>query len=585
VSSLPAFALGKLPRPERGSTVLIAVARPDLRRVQDAGLVALFVALTFVVLFWQLGTPTFWDPDEAHYAETTHEMLATGDWWAPFYNDQPFFDKPVLFHQLQGLAMLVLGPTELAARIVPATAALGLVLVTFWFGARIGTRDTGIVAALLLIASPAVFALARYAILDTLFTVFLFGGAALLAIAALEDRPRLQWAGYVALALSVGVKGPVALILCGLAFVLAIACSSDLRRRLLGLHWVLGLGLVLVLSSPWFVYMYVRFGDRFVDGYVLDENIRLYANRRFANQPNFYFYFQILATGLLPWTGLLIGRLYDDVRAAINGERLDSVEILLWAWTAAVVGFFTFSTFKLDHYVFPAAPALCLLCARAWFDVRTARLSPRNAGSRIGLHLIGPLVVAIGLGCGYFLIARLALPPAAIVVPIALTFAGAMLTALANVRGGLPPRAPWIVLSALLVTYAGLVGFVLPALEEKKVVDDLARDLVSDSAGAERVATFRLDRWNPAFRFYVGRHVTFLTEIVEAETYFRSAGPFYCVMRQPAFDEFVARGVPLERVRERDGMWATSGRSLWRRRIPTTRFVLVRSAGPASAPR
>src|SRR5262249_23497241 len=157
--------------------------------------------------------------------------------------------------------------------------------------------------------------------------------------------------------------------------------------------------------------------------------------------------------------GLLIGRLYDDVRAAIRRDPIDPVEILLWAWIAAVVGFFSFSTFKLDHYVFPAAPALCLLCARAWFDVRGARLAPRNAGAPPGLHLIGPLVVAIGLGCGYFLVVRLELPRAAIAVPIALTLAGAMLTALANVRGALPPRAPWLVLCALAITYAGLVGF------------------------------------------------------------------------------------------------------------------------------
>ena len=32
---------------------------------------------------------------------------------------------------------------------------------------------------------------------------------------------------------------------------------------------------------------------------------------------------------------------------------------------------------------------------------------------------------------------------------------------------------------ATLVTYAGLVGFVMPALDHKKVVDDLARDLVA----------------------------------------------------------------------------------------------------------
>ena len=71
----------------------------------DAALVLLAATLIFVVLFWRLGTPAFWDPDEAHYAETTQEMIATGDWAAPFYNEEPFFDKPVLFHQLQATAM------------------------------------------------------------------------------------------------------------------------------------------------------------------------------------------------------------------------------------------------------------------------------------------------------------------------------------------------------------------------------------------------------------------------------------------------------------------------------------------------
>src|SRR5205085_3281997 len=136
----------------------------------------------------------------------------------------------------------------------------------------------------------------------------------------------------------------------------------------------------------------------------------------FANHPGFSFYFQILAGALLPWTGLLVGRLVDDARALIRGEALDDVEVVLWAWTATIVGFFTLSTFKLDHYVFPAAPALCLLCARAWSDVRTAQWSPRNSAARIGLYSIGPFLVAVGLGCGYFLIARLELPRAAFVV-------------------------------------------------------------------------------------------------------------------------------------------------------------------------
>ena len=46
-------------------------------------------------------------------------------------------------------------------------------------------------------------------------------------------------------------------------------------------------------------------------------------------------------------------------------------------------------------------------------------------------------------------------------------------------------------------------------------------------------------------------------------------------MRKAAFDEFVAQGVALRIVHEREGMSVTSGRALWRSRLPETRFVLA----------
>src|SRR5436189_1828239 len=202
-----------------GSRQIISRAIPSPMRtvtLADAPVGVLGATLVFVVLFWRLGTPTFWDPDEAHYAQTSREMASTGDWWAPYYNEQPFFDKPALFHQLQGAAMTVFSHAEFASRIVAALAALALVGITVWFGTTMVSADVGIVAGLMLAASPGIFALARYAILDTVFTMFMFGGAACLVVAALGDRPRLQWLGYVALALGVLTKGPVALVLCGL---------------------------------------------------------------------------------------------------------------------------------------------------------------------------------------------------------------------------------------------------------------------------------------------------------------------------------------------------------------------------------
>jgi 4-amino-4-deoxy-L-arabinose transferase-like glycosyltransferase len=533
--------------------------------IQDAGVVLLTLTLLFTVLFWRLGDPTFWDPDEAHYAETTREMIATGDWWAAFYNEEPFFDKPMLFHQLQGLAMRAVSDPELGARLVPALAALGLVAVVAWLGSTLVAPRVGLLAALMLAANPGLFALSRYAILDTLFTLCLFGGCACLAVAALTGRRRLQWPGYIALALAVLVKGPLALVLCGLTFLILITVSAELRRRLLALRWMAGLTLAVALAAPWFIYMYLRFGDAFIKGYVLDENVKLFAAGRFANQPGYAFYIEILAVGLLPWTGLTIARLIDDVRDVVGGVRVDAVEAMLWAWTAAIVGFFTLSTFKLDHYVFPAAPALCLLTARAWDDMRPA--------ARIGRQTVGPLLAAGGAATAYLLMVRLALPAGAMIVPAALVAAGAVLT----VRLGRRPASPlaWLAIAPMIAVYAGVIVYALPALEARKAIPDIAAFVAAHARPSDRVAAYRLNRWTPAYRFYVGRHTTFLDDPDQAVAFFNDAQPFYAAMRRDGFDELVARGARLRVVYERDGAAVTSGRVLWRTPEPPVRYVVV----------
>jgi 4-amino-4-deoxy-L-arabinose transferase-like glycosyltransferase len=538
-------------------------------------------ALLFVVLFWQLGTASFWDPDEAHYAEASREMVRTGDWLAPYYNEQPFFDKPILFYWFQAAGMAVTGQTELGARLASAIAAVALVAITAWLGATLISFEVGFVAALLLAASPPVFALARYAILDMIFTTILFGGVSLVAVAAMKDRPRLQWPGYVLIALSVLTKGPLALVLCGLTFGLAILVSADLRRRLLALRFILGFVLVIALAAPWFIYMWMRFRDAFMAGYLLDENVKLFASNRFGSSFDPLFYFRVLAAGMLPWTGLIIGRLYDDVRAASRERALDATSILLWCWTAAIVGFFTASRFKLDHYVFPAAPALCVMCARAWADLRSRATGSRHAGARLGLQTIGPILVLAGTGGGYFMIARLDLPNLAIIAPMVMLVAGIIVTARVSFGQTRLPEVPWVTLTAMAATYAAVIIWVLPALEQRKVVPDVARWVASHAAPGDRVGTYRLNRWSNVFRFYVDRHSPHMDGVEEARAFFNDPTPAYAVMTSQFFDELIAQGLPLEIVYEREGMRVTSGRALWRRRETPTRFVVVsRRLGP-----
>lgn len=528
--------------------------------------------LAALILFWRLGEPTFWDPDEAHYAVSTHELLETGDWLAPTYNGEPFFDKPILFHQIQAISMLSLGQNELGARAPSALAGVALVGATWWLGAALVSAEVGLIAALLLLTCPAVFALARYAILDMTFTAFLFTGAGLLTVAAVRNRPGLQWAGYLCLAMAVCVKGPVALALCGLAFLLSIAVSTSLRPRLLGLRWGVGLLIVAAVASPWFVYMYQRFGQAFVQGYSLNENLLLFAKPPYANQPGWTFYLQIIAVGLLPWTPVLMGRAYDALRDIVTGRAVDPVETALWCWVVAVVGFFSASQFKLDHYVFPAAPALYLLVARSWADVRGECAVARHSGIRTGFLFVGPVLAVAGVVGGWLLVVRLALPPASLMLPVAFVTAGVVLT---GPRRAQRADSPWIAAAAFGVLYLVVLSWVVPSLEQQKVVADLARAVPTVGGRAPRLCTYQLNRWTNSFLFYTKQRAAVLDEPGAFARFVKEDGPFFCVVPESSIGELDSVQARFRVTRRAEGLWATSGRALWKKRGAPTAFLVV----------
>lgn len=361
-------------------------------------MVAGLLLLLGVTLFWRLGAASFWDPDEAHYAQASRELILSGDWMAPHYNGQPFFDKPIVFYWMQALPMALGFDVEWSARVGGALAGVVLVAVTWWLGTVLAGPATGVLGALLMAANPGLFGLARYAILDLPFTTALFAGVAMIAVAMLRQRNRLEWPGYALIGVATAIKGPLALVLCGLVFAATAAVSADLRRRLFGLRWVRGLLIAGGIGAVWPAYMLWRFGQLFVDNYLLKENISLYATTQYQNQPGWWFYLGIIAAGMLPWTPLVASRAIEQATGGSGrGESADAFDVLLWCWVGAILAFFSFSSFKLDHSIFPTTPALCLITARSWWRWR-ARPAQAPLLIRWSVALIGPILIATGTG-------------------------------------------------------------------------------------------------------------------------------------------------------------------------------------------
>jgi 4-amino-4-deoxy-L-arabinose transferase-like glycosyltransferase len=527
-----------------------------------------WLAIVWVVVFWRLGYPSLLDPDEAHYAELTREMMQSGNWLVPLLDGHPFIDKPVLFHWLQGASVLLLGETEFAARLPTALAALALIALVRWVGRALFNPEVGTRSAIMFAVIPATFALSSIALFDMVFALFLFGAVGVLLVAAQRSSRRLELSGYGLLTLAVMTKGPVALVLVGLLFITALLVSSDTRAQVSHLHWKTGLPAVALAASPWFVWMGWRFGADFVQGYLFAGNLFYFTQpiEFSARAINHTFYVRAFAGAFFPWSIVVIGRGIDLLRRLRSGGKVSSAEGLLWLWTLVVIGFFSVARFKLDHYIFPAAPACCLIAAKAW-SAAARDSEGRLVWTRYGVLAVAGLMIVGGSFAGVYLSQiDLALPPAALLLPIAIMAGGVGLLFQAQRLRWHVPAGTGVLVTALLVSYAtvDVVGF--PVLERVRPTARVARILARSTPPTAPVGLYKLERWRGSIRYYLNRPVQRLETVEEARAFFARPEPVYVVMLRREYLELREQNVPVYLMAAHRAVVGTTGRGIRKQR-------------------
>ena len=74
------------------------------------------IVLCTLFLLPYLGSVNLFDSDEVKYAESSREMILTGDYMNVQIDFEPFPEKPPLFFWLQVISMKIFGVNEFAAR-------------------------------------------------------------------------------------------------------------------------------------------------------------------------------------------------------------------------------------------------------------------------------------------------------------------------------------------------------------------------------------------------------------------------------------------------------------------------------------
>jgi 4-amino-4-deoxy-L-arabinose transferase-like glycosyltransferase len=361
----------------------------------------LLAALTF---FAGLGRGAITDSDEAFYAESSREMVASGDWITPYYNYEPRFQKPILYYWLTSATYLATGATETGARLWAALAGVGLVLVTAACARRWYDEATGLLAAAIVATNFGYFSIGRMALPDLplTFCITLAIWAALVSTLE-QERSTRKFVILAALGLGLGflTKGPVGIIIPALVIVPVLM----IERRSIGLNpadIVLGFLIMVAVAVPWYVVMWARHGNDYLQSFFVGDNLERFATDRFNDPRPWWFYLPVVAGGLLPWTPLALVWL-GPITQFIRGRRsVGTIDLRLLIWAALPLIFYSLSVGKQPRYVLPVLPPLAILLASSivehtqeWRGLDGVRSMPRRAM---------PVIVG-SLASGFFFVA------------------------------------------------------------------------------------------------------------------------------------------------------------------------------------
>ncbi|MCD4783616.1 MAG: glycosyltransferase family 39 protein [Candidatus Eremiobacteraeota bacterium] len=325
--------------------------------------VGILILIGVILYFFQLGSMTLWDTDEALYTEIAREMQTTGDYLSTQWNYSPWFCHPPLYFWMVNLTSRVIGWNEFAARFPSAFFALLIVILVYFMGKLLINRKVGFLAGLITVTTLHIWVQARMVLLDMPFLFFLVAAVYFFFKGFLSEKYCYYAGFWISAGFAVLTKGPVGFLLPAI-YVLFYLCITRQWKRALPLLYSWGIPLFLIISVPWYWAMARIYGQPFIEqtfGYFFIT--RIYAPVMNQDGP-WYYYIPFFLAGFLPWTPFIpfmfyfLFKKFSDYRAKF-----------LLSWVVFTFLLFTFAGTKRPNYILFIYPGLSIALGWAMYSV------------------------------------------------------------------------------------------------------------------------------------------------------------------------------------------------------------------------
>ena len=358
--------------------------------------------------------------DEAKNAGAAREMFQ-GNSLFPTFNGILRTDKPPLHYFFMQLGYFIFGVNELGARFFGSLLGAGFMARFYIFLRKYSTLTTARLATFILLSAFFWVQEFHLAVPDPFLLVFLCGswllffdlyqqthgnarqtetqcGAFLRDTFGSADQQEThgrasvrKWMFYAFVGLATLAKGPVAIGLTGLiVLIYLIYCKRFTWAAIRSFRPISGGLLVLLIATPWFLWMHGQTDGAFTEGFFIKHNFSRFGSEMEGHGGIFLITWGFVVLGLFPF-GAFIPQGFVHGWKFLKRNNLVAFSLII---SLVVIGFFSISSTKLPNYTLPAIPFLAIMVAGFFEEIQTFKTS-KKWWNAVSLGLISLVTAAI----------------------------------------------------------------------------------------------------------------------------------------------------------------------------------------------
>lgn len=321
--------------------------------------------------------------DSVQYANISREMLQNKSFLQIFDQGKDYLDKPPMLFWLSSLSMYFFGINDFAFRLPSILMAILAIYSTYKFTLLYYSNEIAILAALVLASTQAMFLITHDVRTDTMLMAWVILAVWQFASWLNNRKWHSLIIAFSAVTFGMMTKGPIALMVPIFSFAPHMLIHRNFKM-LFRWEYLVGLIIIVILLIPMDIGLYQQFdlhpekvmyektgtsGIRFF--YWTQSFGRITGESVWHENDDFFFLFQNLLWGFLPWTLFLISGLISECTRIIRtkfilnkNEEWVVLPGFLITYTALGI-----SNYQLPHYIYVVLPFTAIIAAKSLYSL------------------------------------------------------------------------------------------------------------------------------------------------------------------------------------------------------------------------